>query len=248
MDNIIKQAQVEVFGLTVDVKQVVDDVYDISYLGEFVNNGGPNRFDREAGILYGAKLDSPNEDDYDLNEGEGCFDYDEAYDKWLLYPYEILAHELGCPYERNQYRYFIPANHIPHDDKDWSHVEPDVVRNVVEKHGSPERASISYAAEDWYRAESFGEDWMPTGVVVAIYKDGIELGSSSLWGIESDAEDYIGEVLVDLLWGAVEDAAGGIPKEIESMRIAEIAINTIQATLPGKSEVIVAGILEAFND
>lgn len=50
------------------------------------------------------------------------------------------------------------------------------------------------------------DEWHYVGVVVTASRDGIDLGSASLWGIESDAGDYLDEVATELLDEALADA------------------------------------------
>jgi hypothetical protein len=50
------------------------------------------------------------------------------------------------------------------------------------------------------------DQWHYCGIVVTAYREGIALGSASLWGIESDAGDYLLEVANELLPEALEEA------------------------------------------
>lgn len=70
------------------------------------------------------------------------------------------------------------------------------------------RAYAAAAAEaDFARLKAWCEDdWYYVGVIVTASREGIELGSASLWGIESDAEDYLVEVANELAEQAVEEA------------------------------------------
>ena len=43
------------------------------------------------------------------------------------------------------------------------------------------------------------DEWFWCGIVVTVSRDGIELGSASLWGIESDCTDYHEEVINELI-------------------------------------------------
>lgn len=50
------------------------------------------------------------------------------------------------------------------------------------------------------------DQWHWCGVLVVASKNGIDLGRASLWGIESDAGDYLLEVANELVEEALEDA------------------------------------------
>jgi len=63
------------------------------------------------------------------------------------------------------------------------------------------------ARADFERLRAWCNDqWHWCGVVVTVSKEGIELGSASLWGIESDAGDYLTEVANELLDEAMNEA------------------------------------------
>lgn len=63
------------------------------------------------------------------------------------------------------------------------------------------------ALADFERLRSWCNDgWNYVGVLVTASRDGIELGSASLWGIESDAGDYLDEVATELVDDALTDA------------------------------------------
>ncbi len=69
-----------------------------------------------------------------------------------------------------------------------------------------ERAARAVEA-DYERLRRWcADDWAYVGVVLTVSKGGVELSNhaSSLWGIESDAGDYLAEVANELLAEAVE--------------------------------------------
>ena len=70
-----------------------------------------------------------------------------------------------------------------------------------------ERAARA-AMADYDRLRKWcGDQWHYCGVVVVTaYREDIALGSASLWGIESDAGDYLLEVANELLPEALEEA------------------------------------------
>lgn len=81
--------------------------------------------------------------------------------------------------------------------------------------GATKRQIAALAArEDFERLRRWcNDDWSYVGVVVTVSARGVELGSASFWGIESDACDYLLDVANELL----PDAMGEARK-----RIAEI--------------------------
>ena len=56
------------------------------------------------------------------------------------------------------------------------------------------------------RLRGFGDDWYNVGVVVKAFKNGVELGDASLWGLESDAGPYLVEVAHDVAYEAIQEA------------------------------------------
>lgn len=67
---------------------------------------------------------------------------------------------------------------------------------------------------DWTRLERYGNDWNNVGVEVKAYRHGVELGEASVWGIESDADDYLVETAHDLASEAIAEAE----KRLEELR------------------------------
>lgn len=69
---------------------------------------------------------------------------------------------------------------------------------------------------DFERLKAWCDDqWWWVGVVLTVSKEGIELCSKSLWGIESDAGDYLSEVANELLDEALEDAKAVIGRLVK---------------------------------
>jgi len=73
------------------------------------------------------------------------------------------------------------------------------------------------------RLKSMGQDWSMVGVIVTAYKDGIELGDASLWGIESDSPEYTAETAHEIAGEAIREAKG---------KLAELTVT--QAEKDGK--------------
>lgn len=73
--------------------------------------------------------------------------------------------------------------------------------------GTPGERAHRAALADFNRLRDWcNDEWCYVGVVVTAYREGIELGRASLWGIESDAGDYLTEVANELLDEAVDEA------------------------------------------
>ncbi|NNM74764.1 hypothetical protein [Enterovirga aerilata] len=87
------------------------------------------------------------------------------------------------------------------------------------KKGETARAYAARAAEaDFRRLQAWcSGEWHWCGVVVTVFKAGIELGSASLWGIESDAGDYLAEVANELLPEALDDAKARVAELAEEL-------------------------------
>lgn len=91
----------------------------------------------------------------------------------------------------------------------------EAIRMVYDHHRSmmSAREYAAKAAEaDFQRLKAWCEDdWYYIEVTVTAHKNGIELGRASLWGIESDALDYIlDDVVPDLVAEAIETAEQAI--------------------------------------
>jgi hypothetical protein len=67
--------------------------------------------------------------------------------------------------------------------------------------------AIKAVEADFKRLKDWcNDEWMYIGIVVTVSKAGIELGSRSLWGIESDSNDYHIEVANELLNEVMNEA------------------------------------------
>lgn len=66
----------------------------------------------------------------------------------------------------------------------------------------------TYGFQDYKQMEEYNRgDWCMIGIVVKVFKAGVELSSGSLWGIESNSEvSYFDEIARDLAGEAVEEA------------------------------------------
>lgn len=74
--------------------------------------------------------------------------------------------------------------------------------------GTPRQRAAMAARADYERLRDWCEDrWHWVGVVVEASRAGVKLGHASLWGIESDAGDYLADVAAGLADEAIADAA-----------------------------------------
>lgn len=54
-----------------------------------------------------------------------------------------------------------------------------------------EHEKIAYALQDSKRMEDYErQEWSMLGIAVSVYYDGAEIGSSSVWGVESDSGEH----------------------------------------------------------
>jgi hypothetical protein len=66
---------------------------------------------------------------------------------------------------------------------------------------------LEEAQQNYKRAASYGESWSCLGLTVSVSKNGIELASNSIWGIETDSdESYFLEVFNDLAPETLKEA------------------------------------------
>lgn len=106
--------------------------------------------------------------------------------------YEVLATGLSSTYDRNSYRYWEPAdNYRGIEREEW----------------------VKYVLQDYERMEDYNRnDWCMTDIIVEVLYKGVEIGSSSLGGVESDADDgdpekgHYWEIVGDCLHEALREA------------------------------------------
>jgi hypothetical protein len=154
------------------VKHIVDDHTDTSDLGHYTDS------QKEVAEACGYAI---------VREyGKFVADIDEDSEKIHL--------------NANEYRYFIPAQNVPHDLKNWDHVSEDVKNNCIAKYGSLKKTDEYYAMEDYKRMERFNDgDWCYIGIFAAaeiVGESGVTqtIRSGGLYGIESDSDEYINTV------------------------------------------------------
>lgn len=118
-----------------------------------------------------------------------------------------LPADAELPSKGREYRFFLPAQHVPHDPENWAHVTGEALDKVVKEHGSIEGADRAYALSDWRRMEALsGGDWAFVGIVakaqiISPASNVVQIiQSGGLWGIESDSgSKYFDEVATEEL-------------------------------------------------
>lgn len=116
----------------------------------------------------------------------------------------------------HQCRFFRPANHWPHNPKNWNSVSGEEKAEVIKKYGSLRNTDLHYAVEDMKRMEDFeAGKWSMEGCVVTVRIGALE-ASDSLWGVESDSsDDHRKEIERDCLARALEELRTKILKRLE---------------------------------
>jgi hypothetical protein len=98
----------------------------------------------------------------------------------------------------------------------WHDEECAARADVYHQHRSaigPGAYAAAAARADFERLQAWCNDgWSYVGVVVTVEREGVELGRASLWGIESDAGDYLCEVANELAEEALGEAVATIGK------------------------------------
>ena len=86
-----------------------------------------------------------------------------------------------------------------------------VSAKVCKDPGLPVQEGCSFGAKaalaDYERLRRYCDGhWSYVGVIVTASRDGIELGHASLWGLESDAGDYLTDTANELADEALDEA------------------------------------------
>lgn len=110
--------------------------------------------------------------------------------------------------EWEQDGYDLTAYHIP----DESGLTPE------DREEGPMAGDSPEWVETWHSrlAQFRGGAWYYVGVIVEARKFGVELGSASLRGIESDSSEYYEQVAGELAEEAIGDADTTLEKLVES--------------------------------
>lgn len=121
-------------------------------------------------------------------------------------PGELVLAEMRGGYEppRRRFYDFAEACRIARRDG-WDAAPYDVPGET------PRQRAAKAAMANYNRLRGWCDDsWNWCGVVVTASRAGVELGTASLWGIESDAGAYLVEVANELAGEALSDAAAKV--------------------------------------
>ncbi len=143
-------------------------------------------------------------------------------------------------WDRHQYRYFLPANHLPHNPKNWASVDKKAKQECIKEFGSLAATDRHYAQEDWKRFEAAGTGkWCMMGCYCKVEVTYPLVGNNGsrrleyfqrggLWGIESDSgEEHVAEIEISQLEELRDHLkVFGIPwpAELEDMNVARTLI------------------------
>lgn len=118
-----------------------------------------------------------------------------------------------------EYKYWKPANHWPHDPKNWSHVDQKTTVKVIEEYGSIRDADIAYAIQDFLRYTAWvREEWYLYGVQMSVMVGDRRVFQRAVFGLESDADlSHRDEVQADLLESIKLDLLANHKTKIEQM-------------------------------
>lgn len=128
----------------------------------------------------------------------------------------------------------IKTEILPDDNPDLSWLgefSNDPGPNAIDHHATGRWLSRSFQGPRWFNPpnDEYGQQdyerlrdyhigyWSMVGVVVTASFEGIELGSASLWGIESDSEDYLNEVAKELTEDAITVAKSRAEKILAAL-------------------------------
>lgn len=136
-------------------------------------------------------------------------------DQWGVSPYSLTTDRS----ERNPGMYqatghWFDAGNLVAITSNWCDLQSSALSHVYAKHRatmSPRAYAALAARQDFERLRAWcNDDWSYVGVIVTASRAGIELASASLWGIESDSDDYLTETAQDLAQEAINDAQEAI--------------------------------------
>ena len=108
---------------------------------------------------------------------------------------------------RREYKYYLPMiTYVEH------------FRDLRKTHSKQEADTLArqYVREEFQRAENYGQDWGTYIVWVRAFRHGIELGSTSVGGVDSDGSAtslaYFTECARDLTSEAIREARTAVEK------------------------------------
>lgn len=122
----------------------------------------------------------------------------------------------GCKVGDHECRYFKPANHWPHNPKNWDHVSGAEKAGVIKKHGSLRNADLHYAIKAMRRMEDYNDQkWYMVYCKVTVTLGGLS-AFDSVCGVESDSsEDHRKEIERNCLSEALAELKEKAMKRLE---------------------------------
>lgn len=137
-------------------------------------------------------------------------------DGWGVSPYHI-GYEQGANGLTRATAQWFEGRELVSFRSDWHDDINAAVHDVYRQHQatmSPRAYAAKAARADYeYLRGWCNDEWSYCGIIVTAYRDDIELGSASLWGIESNAGEYLRDVANELL----EEALGQAREALESL-------------------------------
>lgn len=131
-------------------------------------------------------------------------------DGWGVPAYSLIRDNGANGLSRCTGHWFDDQRNLIAHRSDWHDDCNAAISQVYAMHRATMTAR-QYAAlaarADFERLRNFCDgDWHYCGVIVTVSRNGIELASASLWGVESDAGDYLREVADELACEAMAEA------------------------------------------
>jgi hypothetical protein len=124
-------------------------------------------------------------------------------DGWGVAPYKTFAEKGAYGLIRLSGHWFDAANNLTDLHTDWHDCQNEARSQLYALHRatmSPRAYAALAAMQDYERLRDWCNDrWSYVGVVVTVQRDGETVARESLWGIESDAGDYLLTVANELL-------------------------------------------------
>lgn len=131
-------------------------------------------------------------------------------DGWGAAPYSLEIERGKYGLCRANGHWFDDRRNLVAIVSDWHDDVNAAIAQMYAKHRAtmtPHEYAARAAESDFQRLRGWCDDsWSYVGVVVTASREGVKLATASLWGIESDAGEYLVETANDLAAEAIDDA------------------------------------------